>query len=241
MKRFINNDITVVKDNCVISKSQKELESAIIDRARSVIKTRPANEQHEFVNRVNNGGCDEMFRQSVKVILNFDEDIRNDISVRQTTLVCGLTKQDTIVNVVKSCGGSPIVGYNNLNGVAFIGIMIHTAGVGKQFFTMLYMDDTGLRAYTPLRGNKVNIDFLCALGDEPIYDNFDTTDIEAAYAHIGVDLPGMAWFTNGDHRKWAEMYALKYGYKNAQQLPFNWIEIQKDIVSKFNVSNTVIL
>lgn len=105
------------------------------------------------------------------------------------------------------------------NGFTFFGYVTATGGLFDAF-VIIYHDGKKLRMYTPVRGNKINMDYKCSFGDE--YAD-DETKILDKYRKAGLDVDR---YVNSQERfvLYAQMYE-----QNPWEMPYNWHAIREDI------------
>lgn len=154
-----------------------------------------------------------------------DSDLAGLIAVRDEKLQSDIKFanycEDTIININKSnikYVGNPLIGFHTLaNGFTFYGAL-GGSECSWPMFSIFYYDGKRVRAYTPTRGNFVNVDFKSALGLEGEYYEVDENKILKKYQKLGLYKPsntsniGNSIFGGSfDDISYYELYLKKYG------------------------------
>ena len=126
-----------------------------------------------------------------------------------------------------------MLGFHNLKGFIFLGVEIcHNDDL--PVFVILYTnkiyDSESLRAYTPRRGNPVNLDWDCAIGAEEIYMHkaireWAASTMKKEYIDAGV---------YDENQTWAQMYCNKQGIE-LKDICYDWAAITFDVIKKFSL------
>ena len=130
--------------------------------------------------------------------------------------------------IVNEPGEDNLLGFKTLsNGFTFFG---YKAGGdwGNPVYIIIYWDGKKLRSYTPTRGNLINMDFGCALGDEEIYaDEELTAKVMRKYTREG-------WQIAETAVRFLEEAAELYCQRNSvflEEIECDWTGIREDIAT----------
>lgn len=138
--------------------------------------------------------------------------------------------------IVNAPGEDNLLGFKTLsNGLTFFG---YKAGGdwGNPAFMIVYWDGKKLRSYTPTRGNLINVDFGCALGDEEVYaDEKLVEKIMRKYKKEG-------WQIGEKQARFLEDAAdiyCQYNDEILENIQCDWVGISEDIVTHITPSHEV--
>ena len=166
----------------------------------------------------------------VRVLFIYDLNLRNDLKL--------IVHSDAKINTQTSCGkdngnGEALLGFHNLKGFIFLGVEIYHND-DLPVFVILYTnkvyDSELLRAYTPRRGNPINLDWDCAIGAEEIYMHeaireWAASTMKKEYIDAGV---------YDENQTWAQMYCNKQGIE-LKDICYDWAAITFDVIKKFSL------
>lgn len=138
--------------------------------------------------------------------------------------------------------GQHLLGFHTMeNGFTFYGAM-GGADSALPMFSIFYYDGSRVRAYTPTRGNTVNVDFKCALElEEDCLDNVNVGKIVSKYQKLGIYTPPTNPYNipvinpydrSINDETWSEMYIKKYGLNDAFM---NFNAIKEEIMARVTV------
>ncbi len=139
--------------------------------------------------------------------------------------------------------GDSLLGFHTLeNGFTFYGAM-GGADWSWPMFSIFYYDGVRIRAYTPIRGNTVNVDFKSALGLEGEYYEVDEDKIIKKYQKLGIytspanpnSIGTQIFGRNLTDESWEDMYLKKYGL-TSETVVMNFDAMKEEIMARIVVS-----
>lgn len=209
IKNFINDDIILSKKREGVFVSEKEIIDLIIKTGNKYI--------------------DEDTIDSIIYQINNIDYLKIDLDISFDTENLQFNQEELFGSSIE---GDPLLGYQILdNGFSFLGVQ---AGGDWEYpiFFILYSDGKKLRAYTPLYGNPLNLDFKTAFGSEnEVEDNAllkKNLEEYKSKGYLPIDFDEEDIWT----KDFTKIYCQKYGIleaENDENFGFNWNAIKEDI------------